>query len=159
MPASRVQRSATIHLQATIDKAFPLFGPIREKDWAYGWSPEVIYPNDTLVERHMVFRTHGGLHGSPETYTWIVVNYEPLQAMIEYMVTASERFWFITVSCSAAGSGTDVTVTYSYTGFTEEGSRRNDLAITDMFASDLEDWQEALNHYLTTGKQLQPVQV
>jgi hypothetical protein len=155
MQTSRIQRSATIHLEATIDQAFPLFGPIREKDWAYGWNPQVVYPKDTLVEKHMVFRTQGGLHGSPETYTWVIVNYEPSIATIEYMVTAFERLWFITVSCSAAGLRTEATVTYSYTGFTEHGCRKNDQAITEIFASDLKDWQAALNHYLKTGTQLQ----
>lgn len=159
MRLPRVQRSATIHLEATIDKAFPLFGPIREKDWAYGWNPEIIYPANTLVEKHMVFRTQGGLHGTGEAYTWVIVNFEPSHGMIEYMVSASERLWFITVSCSPSSSGTNVTVTYSYTGLTEEAMCKNELAINDMYASELKDWEEALNHYLTTGKQLQPVQV
>lgn len=159
MRTPRIQRSATIHLNASISSAFPLFGPVREKDWAYGWNPEIIYPQNTLVEKHMVFRTQGGLHGSPEAYTWVIVNYEPSRGMIEYIVSASERFWFITVSCVAAESGTDVTVTYSYTGLTEEGIRRNELAIAHMYASELKDWEEALNHYITTGKQLQPAQV
>lgn len=159
MQTPRIQRSATIHLDAPIDKAFPLFGPIREKDWAYGWNPHVIYPKDTLVEKHMVFQTQGGLHGSPERYTWVIVNYEPAQSTIEYMVSSSDRLWFITVSCEPSISGTDVTVIYSYTGLTEEGCRKNELAITDMYAHDLKDWEEALNHYLKTGKQLQPLQV
>lgn len=150
----RVQRSATIHLETTVDQAFPLFGPIREKDWAFGWDPDVIHPKDTLVEKHMVFRTQGGLHGSTESYTWAVVNYEPASATIEYLVTASERLWFITVSCTAAGSATEATVTYSYTGLTEDGHRKNQQAIKEMFSSDLKDWEAALNHYLKTGTQL-----
>jgi hypothetical protein len=152
--AEHIKQSATIHLDAPINKVFPLFGPIREKDWAYGWNPQVIYPGDTLVAKQMVFRTQGGLHGSPETYTWVIVNYEPLQSTIEYMVSASERLWFITVSCRPSGSDTLATVTYSYTGLTEEGNRKNKQAIIDMFASELKDWEAAINHYLKTGTQL-----
>lgn len=154
LQTSRIERSATICLEATIDQSFPLFGPIREKDWAYGWNPHVIYPKDTLVEKHMVFRTQGGLHGSPESYTWVIVNYEPASAIIEYMVSASERLWFITVHCRAAGSRTNATVTYSYTGLTEEGTNKNNQAIAEIFSSDLKDWEDALNHYLKTGTQL-----
>ncbi|HMJ70836.1 MAG TPA: SRPBCC family protein [Cyclobacteriaceae bacterium] len=154
MQTSRIHQSGTIRLDAPIDKVFPLFGPIREKDWAHGWDPQVIYPKDTLVEKQMVFCTRGGLHGSTETYTWVVVNYEPNRSTIEYMVTASERLWFITVSCNPAGANTMATVTYSYTGLTEEGNRKNEVAIKDMFASNLKDWEAAINHYLKTGTQL-----
>jgi hypothetical protein len=152
--SERVQRSATIQLEASIDRVFPLFGPILEKDWAHGWDPDVIYPKDSLVARQMVFRTHGGLHGSQETYTWVIVNYEPANSTIEYMVTTPERLWLITVSCSSAGANTTAMVTYSYTGLTEEGNRKNEIAIKDMFASNLKDWEMALNHYLKTGTQL-----
>jgi hypothetical protein len=154
----RIQRSATIHLDAPIEKAFPLFGPVREKDWAFGWDPEVICPKGALVEKHMVFRTQGGLHGSPEAYTWMIVNYEPSRGLIEYLVSASERLWIITVACIAAGSGTGVNVTYSYTALSDEAARKNEVALAGIFASDLKDWQEALNYYLATGKQLQPVE-
>jgi hypothetical protein len=150
----RIQRNATITIDAPVDSSFPLFGPIREKDWAHGWNPEIIYPQDVLVDKHMIFRTHGGLHGSQEPYTWVVVNYEPEQYFIEYMVSATERLWFITVKCAGAGQKTRVTVTYSYTGFTPAGIGRNAAALEEIFASDLKDWERAINHYITTGKQL-----
>lgn len=156
MKAKRIQQSSTINLQGTINEIFPLFGPIREKDWAFGWDPEVIYPGDqnTLVAKHMIFRTQGGLHGTQEAYTWTIVNYDNNTSFIEYLVAASERQWFITVSCKAAGTTTAATVTYSYTGFTDDGNRKNEAAIADIFASDLKDWEQAINHYLQTGKQL-----
>lgn len=150
----RIERSGTIELHAPIDQVFPLFGPIREKDWAYGWDPEVIYPKDTMVAKHMIFRTQGGLHGSQEPYIWTIVNYDNNKSLIEYMVTASERLWFITVACTSAGNTTSATVTYSYTGLSEEGNRKNVAAIANIFASDLKDWEKAINHYLKTGTQL-----
>ncbi|HZY81424.1 MAG TPA: hypothetical protein VFE50_18000 [Cyclobacteriaceae bacterium] len=150
----RTHRSASITVRAPIDDAFPLFGPIREKDWAHGWNPDVIYPKDVLVAKHMVFRTQGGLHGSPEAYTWVIVNYDPAKYLIEYMVSAAERFWFITVTCHLADQGTQVTVTYSYTGLTETAIQKNLTAINQIFTSDLKDWETAINYYLSTGKQL-----
>jgi hypothetical protein len=145
--SERVQRSATIYLNGTIEQVFPLFGPIREKDWAHGWDPHVIYPKDTLVAKHMVFRTH-------ENYTWTIVKYEPSAYLIEYLVSDPDRLWYITVQCNSAGQQTSAVITYSYTGLSEEGNRRNDAAITKMFAFDLKDWEQAINHYLKTGTQL-----
>jgi hypothetical protein len=154
LKSERLEKSATIKLEAPIDRVFPLFGPVREKDWAHGWDPQVIYPKDVLVAKHMVFQTKGGLHGSTETYTWTIVNYEPAQFTIEYLVSASDRLWFITVRCKAQGENTSATVTYSYTGLTPDGNQKNKAAIHNMFASDLKDWEKAINYYLKNGTQL-----
>ena len=148
MQAQRIQKSATISLNAPIDLVFPLFGPIREKDWADGWDPEIVFLKDPLVEKHMVFKTR-----STEVFTWVIVNYEPGNFMIEYLVTASERLWFITVQCSDSGTKTSATITYSYTGFNPEANKKNYEAITAMFSSNLEDWQDAINQYLLTNNQ------
>jgi hypothetical protein len=151
---TRIEKSATISLHRPIEHVFPLFGPVREKDWAHAWDPAIVYPKDCLVAKHMIFQTRGGLHGSQETYTWAIVNYEPTSFFIEYMVSASERVWFITVKCITNVDGTLATVTYSYTGLTPEGCRRNENAINDIFSTDLKDWEDAINYYLATGKQL-----
>ena len=148
--SKRVERAATIVLNAPLEKVFPLFGPIREKDWAHGWDPTIIFPADTLVSKHMVFRTSGGLHGSNEPYTWTIVGYETQRSFIEYQVTASDRLWFISISCAANGDSTAASIKYSYTGLTEEGNKKNEVAIEKMYESDLKDWETAINKYLST---------
>jgi hypothetical protein len=42
-PAKRISRSSTITLNAPLEKVFPLFGPIKEMEWAEGWQPEIMY--------------------------------------------------------------------------------------------------------------------
>jgi len=150
--AERVQRTGSFVVHAGIEKSFPLFGPIREKDWAYGWEPTVLLSKDFLVEEHMVFQTNGS-HGD-EKYTWTVSKYQPELHLVEYTVFTSERLWFITVSCEEVGDKTEVKVTYTYTGLTDEGNRKNKEAMAKMFADDLKDWEAAINHYLETGQQL-----
>ena len=49
---------------------------------------------------------------------------------------------------------TNVTVTYTYTGLTDEGNRKNKLAIEKIYANNLKDWEKAINRYLETGQQL-----
>jgi hypothetical protein len=58
------------------------------------------------------------------------------------------------VSCVAQGSNTNATISYTYTGLTEKGNLKNEVALNDMFASELKDWEAAINHYLETGTQL-----
>ena len=150
--AERVQRTASIVMNAPIEKVFPLFGPIREKEWTTGWEPSVLLSKDLLIEEHMIFQTKG--HEGEGKYTWAVTTYEPEKHLVEYTVFTSERIWFIRVACEAAGEKTNATVTYTFTGLTEEGNQKNKSALERMYAHDLKDWEEAINYYLETGKQL-----
>lgn len=150
----RVSRTATFTVHGNIEQAFPLFGPIREMEWAAGWQPEILYRSNTdvLVEERMIFQTNG--HAGEEKYTWVITHYQPKQYWIEYTVSTPERIWFIRVACKPLNENTEVKVTYTYTGLTAEGNRKNEQALKRMFAHDLKDWEEAINYYLRTGKLL-----
>src|SRR4051812_26893339 len=81
--SERVQRSASFVVNATIEKSFPLFGPLLEMEWAAGWEPRVIYLEQKLVEEHMIFKTKSQ-YG--EDYLWAVTQYDPTNYFIEYTV-------------------------------------------------------------------------
>lgn len=148
--AQRISRSATFTVQTTIEKAFPLFGPIREKEWAAGWNPEVIYSRHLEVEQHMIFKTKGNQEDEPD-YLWVVTQYNPEAYFIEYTVSTANRVWFITVKCEDRKTETQVAVTYSYTGLNASGNQRNVEMLDRMFAHNLKDWERAINYYLRTG--------
>src|SRR5262245_16214805 len=97
----RVSKSATFGCNGKIENVFPLFGPIREMDWADGWNPEILYStnNHALVEEHMIFQTKG--HTGEEKYTWAITKFQPEHHFIEYTVSTSERIWFISVVCKS----------------------------------------------------------
>jgi hypothetical protein len=149
----RISRSATIHLNGPIEIVFPLFGPIKEKDWAEGWDPEIIYSKTNVVEQHMVFRTTGR-HPEEPFYTWTITTFYPDQHLIEYTVSTANRVWFITVACTAENRQTTATITYTFTNLTDEGRKLNSEALDRMYANDLKDWELAINHYLKTGEML-----
>jgi hypothetical protein len=150
--AQRISRTATITLKAPLEKVYPLFDPIGEKEWAAGWNPHILYPGGDLVEEHMVFKTPSHGHGEPE-YIWTVSKYMPEQALIEYMVHTPERVWWITIQCRAdsAGERTRAEITYTYTGLSELGNAINERALRAMYAHDLKDWEKAINTYIETG--------
>jgi len=147
----RIQRSSTFHVEALVEKSFPLFGPLLEMEWAVGWEPRIIYLQQKFVEEHMIFKTKSN-YG--EDYLWAVTQFNPDAHTIEYTVTASERIWFIQVECEKDGDRTKVTVTYTYTGLSEKGNQQNKEALQKMFAHELKDWEKAINYYLETGEQL-----
>ena len=150
----RIERTATFTINEKIENVFPLFGPIREMEWADGWNPEIIYRShdQVLVEEHMIFQTNGQLDEGK--YTWVITTFQPKNYLIEYTVSTVERIWFIKAHCASAGDKTQVNVTYSYTGLTDLGNQRNAKALKRMFADDLKDWEAAINYYLKTGKVL-----
>ena len=153
--SKRISRAATIVLDAPIGRVFPLFGPIKEKEWSIGWKPQILYPASGNVEEHMVFKTapHAG-HNEPE-YTWIVSKYQPAQALIEYTVFIPGRVWWITIQCREEIAGrTTAEITYTYSGLTELGNAIDEKALQVMYARDLKDWEEAISYYLKTGKKL-----
>jgi hypothetical protein len=152
--AERIERTASFLVKAPIEKAFPLFGPIREKEWAAGWEPQVIYSQHPEVEEHMIFKT---VSNSPDEkeYVWVVAQYRPINFFIEYQVSTHQRIWFIMVKCKPQQENTLVSVTYSYTGLTDNGNRINQESLTKMFTHELKDWEEAVNFYITTGKRLE----
>jgi hypothetical protein len=153
--SARISRTSIITLNAPLKKVFPLFGPIREKEWAAGWEPQVIHAT-TDLEEHMVFQTRSH-HGQEADFTWTVSKYYPDQALIEYTVFAPERIWWITIECreGKAKETTEAKITYTYTGLTESGNATNEKALATMYRRDLKDWQAAINHYLETGKRLE----
>jgi hypothetical protein len=152
--AERISKTAVIALQASIEKVFLLFGPIKEKEWAYGWDPEIIFGNSE-PEEHTIFRTKAG-YDDEKFYTWVVSQYSLADHKIEYTVSTSKRVWFITVQCTPDSTGTKAQITYMYTSLTETGANRNEESLSNMFAHDLKDWEEAINFYLDTGKMKKP---
>jgi hypothetical protein len=145
----RISRTRTIVLRGTLDEVFPLFGPIREKEWAPGWDPTIIYPIGVLAEAHMVFtaRSH---HADEAESTWMISTYDPEHGSIEYTVFAPGRVWTIAIRCSPgqANRTTRTEVTYTYTGVTGRGRRLNEAALERMFHRDLKDWADQINDTL-----------
>jgi hypothetical protein len=149
----RISKRATILVNASVDVAFPLFGPIREKDWAGGWNPEILYSTTNNVEEHMMFRTPGRFEGE-NFYTWIITQYKPEDHLIEYTVSTENRIWFIRVQCKSEGEKTSATISYTFTSLNEKGTHFNKVSLEKMYEKNLEDWQEEINYYLKTGTKL-----
>ena len=150
--AERISKTSSFVVNGKVEDVFPLFGPIREKEWADGWDPEIIFSRDKVVEEHMIFRTKAST--DEVFYYWAVTQYRPEKFFIEYTVSTINRIWFITVNCLAWNHSTEVTVTYTYTSLNSKGDELNRAALTKMFSDDLTDWRDAINYYLANGKML-----
>jgi hypothetical protein len=152
--SERISSTASFTVKTSVEKAFSLFGPIKEKEWARGWEPEIIFSESPEAEEHMIFKTSGKHHD--EEYLWTITQFRPEEYLIEYTVSTPDRIWFIRVQCKSKDEETHTTVTYTYTGLNKKGNERNKEALDKIFAYNLSDWEAEINHYLQTGQQLKP---
>lgn len=153
-PSQTITKSATITLNADITRVFPLFGPIEEKKWAEGWNPKVLHPENTVIEEGMVFVTKSPAENETESL-WAVTKYNPEKHLVTYTVSTQNRIWFISVSCEpTVDNQTKAIVTYTFTSRNKHGIKLNQQSLEKMYKYNLEDWEEAINHYLETGKML-----
>jgi hypothetical protein len=81
-PEQRMQ-SFTIGLNGSVADVTPLFGPVREAEWAPDWSPRFIHPAQGVQREGVVFTTTSG-HGKDRL--WLLTTYEVTNGRVEYVV-------------------------------------------------------------------------
>src|SRR5438093_9786650 len=91
VPEQRTQ-SFTIALNGSVADVTPLFGPVREAEWAPDWSPHFIHPAQGVQREGVVFTTTSG-HGKDRL--WLLTTFDVSNGQVEYVVmtpafTASE---------------------------------------------------------------------
>ncbi len=151
--AKQALRTATIRLDGVIGKVFPLFTPMREKEWAPGWDPQPVWPASGETIEGMVFT----VKEDPGTVFWVVTHYDPQRHEVSYAnVLPGRTLNRIEIACKAAGANhTDCTVRYAFVGLSEEGNKFVAMHTEEVFAGKMKRWVTAIHHALTTGKPLE----
>lgn len=151
--ASHVRCTGTIHLEQSPDAVFPLFGPIRESEWAAEWSITVMHSTSPLLdEEGAVFTTH--LHGDHPTI-WVVTRFDAGTRTIQYArITPDVQAVIIDIACQQSEDGnTDAAVSYTLTGLSKAGNQRI-TAFAANYDAMMRHWERAINHRLRTGEVL-----
>ena len=76
-------QSFTIELNGSVADVAPLFGPVREVEWAPDWSPRFIHPAQGLQREGAVFTTTTA-HGRDRV--WLLTAYDVTNGRVEYVV-------------------------------------------------------------------------
>jgi hypothetical protein len=146
--SEKFSRTATITLNWTIDKVFPLFGAFEERKWSPKWNPSLIYPETEIIEEGTTFKTAGHGHGEGE-FIWRVSRFDKINHSIQYLVSSENRWWTITIQCnSSTDQKTQAEITYTFIGLNELGNEINRHFIDAIYRDNLENWQVAINEYL-----------
>src|SRR4029077_12521405 len=76
-------QSFAIGLNGSVADVTPLFGPVREAEWAPGWSPRFIHPAQALQREGAVFTTTSA---DGRDRFWLLTTYDPSNGRVEYVV-------------------------------------------------------------------------
>jgi hypothetical protein len=138
-------------LHAAPAKVFPLLCPVREAEWAEGWSPELVISSSGFAERDGIFITSD----EPGTAIWYITRHEPEHWHVEMLkilpgVTACR----LNIQLSENGNECFADITYSHTSLGPAGDKFVAKFKTDYYQKFMQAWEKALNHFLTTGCRL-----
>src|SRR6266480_1742996 len=143
-------QSFTIMLNGSVSDVTPLFGPVREAEWAPDWSPRFIHPRQGVQCEGVVFTTSPG-HGRDRL--WLLTTYDVGNGRVEYVVvtpafTANEIKIRVIPEreqhCKA-------TITYRRSALTPEGNEEVAKLDTHWAEEQRSHWETAINEALAKG--------
>jgi|SRR5215469_14588742 len=76
-------QSFTIRLNSSVADVTPLFGPVREVEWAPGWSPRFLHPAQGAQEEGVIFTTTSG---QSKDRLWLLTVYDTREGRVGYVV-------------------------------------------------------------------------
>lgn len=150
-PPRRISHTYRQSLQAAPARVFPLLCPVREVEWAAGWTPRLVLSNSGLAESDCVFITPEGANEA----IWYITRHEPERMLVEMLkvmpgVTACR----VQVELHPDGHHCLADVTYSHTSLGPEGDRLIAGFTAEYYRRFMQQWERELNHFLATGRML-----
>ncbi|HEU0275828.1 MAG TPA: hypothetical protein VFQ83_15005 [Candidatus Udaeobacter sp.] len=140
----------TIELKGPVADVTPLFGPVREVEWAPDWSPHFVYPAQGAQREGVLFTTTDG-QGTDQL--WVLTRYEVGNGRVEYVVlkpglTAGE------IKISVVPDGTrhsKATIRYRRSALAPEGNAEVAKLDAHWAKEQRIHWETALNNALAKG--------
>jgi hypothetical protein len=137
-------------LNGSVGDVTPLFGPVREAEWAPGRSPHFIYPAQGVQREGAVFTTAIG-HGKARL--WLLTTYDVRNGRVEYVVTtpgvtANE----IKIRVVPDGEHyCEATITYRRSALAPEGNEEVVKLDAHWAKEQQVRWETAINEVLAKG--------
>lgn len=150
--AKRAIKTYTMNLCAPPVDVFPLLCPVREYDWIEPWSCDMVFSADGVAEKNAVFTTDFPAQGGHEI--WVVSRFEKDRAIEFIRLSPGLKVNRLDLALTAAGEGTRLEWTHTYTGLSEAGNQWIDEMTDDTFRTEKVAIETMLNHYLKTGMML-----
>jgi hypothetical protein len=132
-------------VNAPVDRALPLFGAVRERDWAPDWSPDVLWPAPAIDREGMVF----SIPHRDQTAIWVNTALDPLGRRVQYVyVIPGVVATVITIGLTPENASTQVSVRYERTALAAEANPVVEgMAAHDRAAGPV--WAHQIERYLS----------
>jgi len=145
----RVKHAYTQSVNGTPEQVFPLLCPVREHDWAPGWSTDWVISASGLVEQECMFQTPPRA-GADNASLWIITRHEPEAFKVEmYKVTPDHTVGKLAIALTAEGSSrTKAEISYEFTSLGPDGDAFLDDFTVEWYENFMRGWEAAINHYL-----------
>ncbi len=142
----QIERKMTLSLEGSADEAFPLFGALREREWAPEWEPRFVAPDDgASCVPGTVFVVAG-----PPDKVWVMTVYDTARRQVRYVMVQPEIVTSevgVDVTPSGPRSCTAV-VAYRRTALSDAGEAALDEFVRE-WPSWAGEWQSAVNAALS----------
>lgn len=146
-PLQQQAQSFTITLEGSVAKVTPLFGPVREQEWAPDWTPHFIHPAQAGQEEGVVFTTASA---NGQVRLWLLTTYNVEHGQVEYVVitpgfTANQ----IKIQITPDGEKqSKATITYRHSALAPAGNDDVRKLSPDWAAHQRVHWESAINSVL-----------
>ena len=149
--AQQIQ-SFTISLPAPVTEATPLFGPVREAEWAMQWVPQFVNPAEGEQREGVVFTTQD--HQGRER-VWVMTEYDVKEGRVSYAVV-TPGFVVTTLKIRLRPDGnrrSGATITYHCSAMVPEANGEVNQHNRQWAEQQRIHWERAINAALAKGRQ------
>lgn len=144
-------QSFTIKLNGTVADVTPLFGPVREAEWAPDWSPHFIHPVRGAQREGAVFTTTSA-HDTDRL--WLLTTYDVANGRVDYVVVtpalAANEIKICAVPDGEQHS--KATITYRRSALAPEGNEEVAKLNAHWAEQQRVHWETAINEALAKAR-------
>jgi hypothetical protein len=149
-PTALEQRtqSFTISLKGSVVEVTPLFGPVREAEWAPSWTPRFLHPTNGGQTEGAVF-TSVSSNGTERL--WLLTAYDVKEGRVEYVFVAP-GFTANQIKVRVVPDGDEqckATVSYRHSALAPEGNAEVEKLNVHWAEQQRAHWETAINAVLT----------
>lgn len=143
-------QSFTIALNGSVAEVTPLFGPVREAEWAPSWAPHFIHPTESGQREGAVFTTTSA---NDRERLWLLTAYDVKDGRVEYVfVVAGFTANEIKIRVFPDGEKKcKATITYRHSALAPEGNEEVAKLNTHWADQQRVHWESAINAALAKG--------
>jgi len=143
-------QSFTISLQSSAAEATPLFGPVREAEWATHWNPHFVNPPEGAQRNGVVFTTQ---NAQGKERVWVVTEYDVKGGRVSYaFITPGIAVATLKIRVQSDGDRhSKAAITYCFLALAPEGNDEVNQHDAHWAEQQRVHWETAINAVLAKG--------